>query len=94
MSNRKTAKNLTISALVFGALGFLMFIYYKTRGINKSSGVNIISKGSVALGVFLLAFAVLELSSGEQYCASYCSTAHDPDSNPWSYKTFCGPPPS
>ena len=53
------------------------------------------SKVLVALGVFLLAGAVYELSDkNEPFCASYCSTAHDPDSDPWSYKTFCGPPPS
>ena len=92
------AKNLTIASLVMGSLGFVLFLYCKV-GYSKAKGqkcpVNLASKVLVALGVFLLAGAVYELSDkNEPFCASYCSTAHDPDSDPWSYKTFCGPPPS
>ena len=92
------AKNLTIASIVLGALGFLMFIYCKlhdSKGKGKNYPINMASKVLVALGVFLLAGAVYELSDkSEPFCASYCSTAHDPESDPWSYKTFCGPPPS
>ena len=92
------AKNLTIASLVMGSLGFVLFLYCKI-GYSKAKGetcpLNMASKVLVALGVFLLAGAVYELSDkNEPFCASYCSTAHDPDSDPWSYKTFCGPPPS
>ena len=92
------AKNLTIASLVMGSLGFVLFLYCKI-GYSKANGekcpLNMASKVLVALGVFLLAGAVYELSDkNEPFCASYCSTAHDPDSDPWSYKTFCGPPPS
>jgi len=84
--------------MVLGGLGLLMFLYCKLV-YSKASGqkcpANLVSKLVIAIGVFLLAGAVYELSDkSEPFCASYCSTAHDPDSNPWSYRTFCGPPPS
>lgn len=88
-----TPRNLTIASLVCGSLGLILFVVYKIRGAGKNTIVNYGSKGLIALGMFLLAFAVLDMNK-EPFCASYCSTAHDPDSNPWSYKTFCGPPPS
>jgi hypothetical protein len=92
------AKNLTLASIVLGSLGFVLFIYCKL-GYSKAQGqkcpLNLASKVLIAIGIFLLAGAVYELSDkNEPFCASYCSTAHDPDSNPWSYKTFCGPPPS
>ena len=92
------AKNLTLASIVLGSLGFVLFIYCKL-GYSKAQGqkcpLNLASKVLIAIGIFLLAGAVYELSDkNEPFCASYCSTAHDTDSDPWSYKTFCGPPPS
>ena len=87
------AKNLTLASIVFGSMGFVLFLYCKLR-YHKAKGekcpINMASKILVALGVFLLAGAVYELADKLE---PYCATAHDPDSA-WSYKAHCGPPPS
>jgi len=59
------AKNLTIASLVMGSLGFVLFLYCKLS-YSKADGAkcpaNMASKVLIALGVFLLASAVYELS--------------------------------
>jgi len=58
-----TSKNLTIASLVLGGVGALLFIIYKVRGANKSSLMANGSKLLIAIGIILLAIAVLLLSS-------------------------------
>ncbi len=61
-----TSKNLTIASLVLGGVGALLFIIYKMRGGKKSS---LIAKGSkilIAIGIILLAIAVLLLSEDRE----------------------------
>ena len=56
------ARNLTIASLVCGGLGSLMFLGYKSSGAEKNSFVGHSSKFLIAVGVFLLAVAVLDLT--------------------------------
>ena len=90
------AKNLTIASLVMGSLGFVLFIYCKLRH-SKAQGqkcpLKMASKALIAIGIFLLAGAVYELSDKkEPFCASYCSTAHDTDSDPGATRPFVALP--
>ena len=86
-----TAKTLATASIVCGTMGLVLFLVYKSEG--KKSRLGYLAKGLVALGVYLLAFAVLQQQKEEEFCSSYCSTSHDPDSA-WSYRAYCGPPPS
>ena len=58
-----TSKDLTIASLVLGGVGALLFIIYKVRGADKSSLMANGSKLLIAIGIILLAIAVLLLSS-------------------------------
>ena len=61
-----TSKNLTIASLVLGGVGALLFIIYKMRGGKKSS---LMAKGSkllIAIGIILLAIAVLLLNEDRE----------------------------
>jgi hypothetical protein len=62
MTNNNKAKNLTIASFIMGSLGFILFVYCKVGVKGKKCVVNMASKIIVALGVFLLAGAVYELS--------------------------------
>jgi hypothetical protein len=57
-----TSKNLTIASLVLGGVGALLFLIHKTRGVKKSSLMANGSKLLIAIGIILLAIAVLLLS--------------------------------
>ena len=57
-----TPKDLTIASLVLGGVGALLFIIYKVRGGKKSSLMANGSKVLIAIGIILLAIAVLLLS--------------------------------
>ena len=73
------AKNLTIASIVFGMLGFLMFLYCKnfySKAKGQECPVNLISKITVAIGVFLLAGAVYELSDKSE---SFRANIQDPN---------------
>ena len=83
------AHALTISSIVFGGFGFVLFLGCKISHSKSQSGSctpKFLSKLLIAIGVFLLAGAVFELSNTE----SYCSTLQDPNSL-WSYRTFSRP---
>jgi hypothetical protein len=56
-----TSKNLTIASLVLGGVGALLFLIHKTRGVKKSSLMANGSKLLIAIGIILLAIAVLLL---------------------------------
>lgn len=58
------AKNLTIASLVVGSVGLVIFLFCKTTKGKKSS-LKMISKLMIAIGVFLLAGAVYEISENE-----------------------------
>ena len=57
-----TPKDLTIASLVLGGVGALLFIIYKVRGGKKNSLMANGSKLLIAIGIILLAIAVLLLS--------------------------------
>ena len=61
-----TSKNLTIASLVLGGVGALLFIIYKVRGAKKSSLMANGSKLLIAIGIILLAIAVLLLSEDRE----------------------------
>ncbi|MHA1280455.1 MAG: hypothetical protein ACTSQ8_25080 [Candidatus Helarchaeota archaeon] len=61
-----TSKNLTIASLVLGGVGALLFIIYKVRGGKKSSLMANGSKLLIAIGIILLAIAVLLLSEDRE----------------------------
>ncbi len=61
-----TSKNLTIASLVLGGVGALLFIIYKVRGVKKSSLMANGSKLLIAIGIILLAIAVLLLSEDRE----------------------------
>lgn len=97
-----SAKSLTIASIILGAVGLAIFILYKSQNFARARLFGYTAKATIALGIFLLALAVLELADDrdclipnphEGFCSSYCSASHDPDSE-WSYKAYCGPPPS
>jgi hypothetical protein len=60
------AKNLTIISLVLGGLGATLFVIYKARGASKRSLIANGSKLLIALGIILLAVAVLLLSEDKE----------------------------
>ena len=62
-----TPKDLTIASLVLGGVGALLFIIYKVRGGKKSSLMANGSKLLIAIGIILLAIAVLLLSEDKNY---------------------------
>ena len=49
-----TSKNLTITSLVLGGVGALLFLIHKTRGVKKSSLMANGSKLLIAIGIILL----------------------------------------
>ena len=61
-----TPKELTIASLVLGGVGALLFIIYKVRGGKKSSLMANGSKLLIAIGIILLAIAVLLLSEDRE----------------------------
>jgi hypothetical protein len=61
-----TPKDLTIASLVLGGVGALLFIIYKVRGGKKSSLMANGSKLLIAIGIILLAIAVLLLSEDRE----------------------------
>jgi len=61
------ARNLTIASLACGGLGSLMFLGYKASGAEKHSFVGLSSKFIIAVGIFLLAIAVLDLTKDDYF---------------------------
>jgi len=62
MGKYDVAFNLSISSLVIGCLGALVFVYYKYAGYGKRSLMNYGSKGAIAVAIILLNIAVLLIS--------------------------------
>jgi len=61
------SRKLTIASLVLGGLGSLLFIIHKTRGSKKNSLMSNSGKGLIAIGLILLAIAVLLLSQNNEH---------------------------
>ncbi len=61
------SRTLTIASLACGGLGSLMFLGYKASGAEKHSFVGISSKFIIAVGIFLLAVAVLNLTNDNYF---------------------------
>ena len=59
---KQSAHNLAISSIVLGLCGATGFIAYKWFGLSKNSLVGHGSKLLIAIGILLLAIAVLTLS--------------------------------
>mgnify|MGYP006906286529 FL=1 len=59
MGKSIVAFNLSISSLVIGCLGALVFTYYKYSGYGKRSMMNYGSKGAISIAIVLLNIAVL-----------------------------------
>jgi hypothetical protein len=73
------ARGLAIASLVFGSIGFALFLYCKftrTKAQNEKFPLNMISKLFVALGVFLLAGAVVDLTTPKE---NYTRSERDED---------------
>tara|TARA_B100001093_G_C26476714_1_gene863006 strand:- start:316 stop:600 length:285 start_codon:yes stop_codon:yes gene_type:complete len=62
MGKSNVAFNLSISSLVIGCLGALVFVYYKYVGYPKKNMMNYGSKATIALAIILLNIAVLLVS--------------------------------
>ena len=62
MGKSNVAFNLSISSLVIGCLGALVFVYYKYAGYPKKNMMNYGSKATIALAIILLNIAVLLVS--------------------------------
>jgi len=71
-----TSKNLTITSLVLGGVGALLFLIHKTRGGKKSSLMSNGSKLLIASGIILLAIAVLLLSEDRDDFSAERETRH------------------
>ena len=72
------ARGLTISSLVIGSIGFALFVYPKLTGMKGPYEKYLLmaSKLLVALGVFLLAGAVLDLATPHEF---YVAKKHQED---------------
>ena len=55
------SKILTWVALVLGTVGLVLFLVYKSQGKSKNMALGYAAKGSVAVGIYLLAIAVLNM---------------------------------
>ena len=92
------ARNLTIASLVCGGLGSLMFLGYKASGAEKNSFVGHSSKFLIAVGVFLLAVAVLDLTKENYFDEGYESvevvdpnlSGSDYDAEYEEEESYCG----
>ena len=71
-----TSKNLTITSLVLGGVGALLFLIHKTRVGKKSSLMSNGSKLLIASGIILLAIAVLLLSEDRDDFSAERETRH------------------
>ena len=57
-----TSQTLTISSLACGGIGAILFVIYKLTSSKKNTILGHSSKFLIAIGIFLLAIAVLLLS--------------------------------
>jgi hypothetical protein len=74
------SRKLTIASLVLGGLGSLLFIIHKTSS-KKTSLISNSGKGLIAIGLILLAIAVLLLSQNNEHFESYSITKITPPKN-------------
>jgi len=56
-------KILTWVALLLGTVGVVLFLVYKSQGKSKNMSLGYVAKGSISVGIYLLAFAILSMQN-------------------------------